>query len=234
MSEILSLDYVFEILLAFTYVTFLSTIYKRTKLFALVNSILLGVALGHIIYINYNTFMTQTYERIIGGEPQFILAIIVGLLYFTAVIPNLRSIYRVVAVITLGQGLGIMLNVSMLKVWNWTSEIAKAGLTDIVGFVGLVFFATGLSTFLFHRRFSRGLASIPMQIGRWSLLIYAAFFIGTYQSGLGARIMFYILRINTGAAWWVPILVLAGILLDAVGVFRSIGLTTEAEARSAS
>jgi hypothetical protein len=212
----------FAVLLAAVYCSMLSSLYKRTPMFAFINNLMLGVALGNTILVNYNVLANVTMPRIMQGQPIFIFVFVFGAMFWTALVPTLRPIYRFVSILTLGQGLGLMLYISMQKVWNWTAQFAVSGLTGPIGFIALVFFAAGVSTMLFHKNFESGKMRIPMEIGRWGLLLYAAYFIGTYQSGIAASIMFYVISILTGVAWWVPYLMLGYIFLDAIGVFRKL------------
>ena len=84
----------------------------------------------------------------------------------------------------------------------------------------MIFFAAGIANYLFSKHLETGITKPFMSFGRLGLLIYAAYFIGTYQSGLIARIMYYISAISRGNAFWVPFLIFGVIVLDIVGVFR--------------
>jgi hypothetical protein len=218
-----------EILLAVTFFGLFSAAYKRTWFYGLLSNMLLAVSLGYMVVSQITAVQNTLLARISGGESIYIIALVIGLLYFTAAISKLKVLYRAVTVVTLSIGLGLTLNLSMVKVWDWVINFAGNAFTGLAPFLAMFFLATGISNFLFSRHLDKGPMNLSRQIGRVGLLSYSAYFIGTYLSGTVARMLFFILQINKGNAWWVPYVIFAGILVDATGILKRKTPKIEAE-----
>ncbi len=209
-----------EILMAVTFFGLFSAAYKRTWIYSLLSNLLLGVSLGYMVVSQVQLVQNNIITRITGGESIYIIAVILGLLYFTAAFTKLKAIYRAVTVVTLSIGLGLTLYISMVNVWDWVVNIAGKAFTGLAPFLAMFFLATGISNFLFSKHLERGPLKASRTIGRIGLLAYSAYFLGTYLSGMTARMLFYILQINKGNAWWVPYIIFAGIVIDATGILK--------------
>ncbi len=209
----------FEVVMAITFFFFFSSFYKRTRFFSFLSHLLIGVSVAFVCVQGIDVLSNQIYKRIVGGEPLYIFAIIIGLLYFTAVIPKLRSLYRGVTVVQVAIGLGLTLQLSMVKVWDWVVNISGQAFTGVGPFLAMVFLVTGISNFLFSKALEKP-TRIPREIGRMGLLIYAAFIVGSGLSFRVSNTMFYVLRIMQGNVWWVPIIIFAGIVIDATGILK--------------
>jgi len=217
MADITSLF--FQVVMAITFFGLFSSFYKRSRLFSFLAHMLIGVSTAFVCVQGIDVVINDVYGRITGGEPIFIMVIIIGLLYFTAVIPKLRSLYRGVTVVQVAIGLGLTLQLSMVKVWDWTVNIAGQAFTGVGPFLAMVFLLTGISNFLFSKVLEKP-TRISREVGRLGLLIYSAFIVG---SGLSFRIsntMFYVLRVMQGNAWWIPLIIFAGIIIDATGILK--------------
>jgi hypothetical protein len=211
---------ILQVVTAVVYFGLLSAIYKRSVLYTGITNVLIGISLGYICANNVYVLKDQVLARISGGDYDYIFAIIIGLLYFTAIIPQARVLYRAATVIQIGVGLGLMAQLSMVKTWDWVSVYSIKAFTGITEFTAMVFVLTGISNFLFSRALDTPVSRVSMQIGRVGLLIYCGYFCGTYQSGMISRLLFFTSQVVGGFGWWVPFVIFAFILLDITGIFR--------------
>ena len=212
-------DLILEITTAVFFFGLYSAVYKRTAFYSILANIMVGITAAYTVLGGLDVLQNQLFPRISGGETIYLAAVIIGILYFTALFPRLKGLYRGVTVIMVAVGLGLSLNLSMVKVWDWVVQFAAGAFTGIGPFLAMFFLATGITNFLFAQKLA-GPSNVPRQIGRVGLLIYSAYTAGSLLSYKIGMTMFYVIEVVQGNAWWIPFAIFALILIDATGILK--------------
>lgn len=209
---------IYDIIIALTFFGLFSALYRRTKVFTALSNVLIGVTTAQVVLGNINILQNTLLPKISGGDYIYIFAILIGLIYFAALSSKLRPLYRAVTVIMAATGLGLTLNLSMVKVWDWVYNFSVQALTGIGPLIALFFLATGIANFLFSRVLE-GPTRVPREIGRIGILAYMSFLVGSSLTGYAGSMVYFMSQIFMGSAWWVPVIIFVGIIMDALGIF---------------
>jgi hypothetical protein len=185
-------DFLLEITTAVFFFGLYTAVYKRTAFYSILANIMVGITAAYTVLGGLDVLQGQLFPRISGGESIYLIAVVIGILYFTALFPRLKGLYRGVTVVMVAVGLGLSLQLSMVKVWDWVVQFAAGAFTGIGPFLAMFFLAT----------------------------IYSAYTAGSLLSYKVGMMMFYVIEVMQGNAWWIPLVIFAIILIDATGILK--------------
>jgi hypothetical protein len=153
----------------------LSFIYRMSWFYKLITHITIGLATGVAVQQGWAQWIDLTIPRIQGGEWVYILAIFLGLLFYTRFFARVYWVARIPIAFTYGVGIGLCFNqyarVQLLNqigptIWPIFAADPVETLYNIIIFIGVI-------SVIFYFFFSvehKGALAVPSKLGRYFLM----------------------------------------------------------------
>jgi hypothetical protein len=215
-----------QLLLAFVIYGTLTQLYKINPIFTFLEHAIIGVGMAHTIVIGIDT-IDKNVVRNLSTNPLLIVVFLLGFCYFCVFIPQLRSVYRGVNVMTVGATLGVGLPMYMNE--TWAAVTKYSAITDFNVLIVFLAFIFGSTYFLFSKSLE-GVTSWPRRIGLYAVYAYIGSSIGPMWFRYVNTLIGWSIVVFHSPGIYVVALIFIGILIDvAVGWRRILGLEAKVE-----
>jgi len=193
-----------------------STIYRMNPLYDAVEGIAMGSATSSGILGNWTSIETNIITPIqsnFAANSWLLLAVVFGLCYFFIYVRRYIAIFRFVSGITMAVSIAFVVRTNAAAIW--AQVISSARVTDIGTFAVFLVFVSGVFYFIYGRKTEKFL-SLPRVAGRWAMVfalgaLLTPMFLRYLENYVGWSV-----KIKNSPAWWIPYVIFAYIVIDAV------------------
>lgn len=224
---------------AFLTLMVLSFIYKENPFYRLTEYIFVGLSAGYSFAATLRLFVNQALTPIFAGQFDFIVPLVIGLLFYAQFTKNYSILYRVPLSLAIGYGLGITIwsvlqayfvrqvSATMLPLYTGSALTTIDNLVIVVGTI------LSISYFILHRE-QKGVYGRFTKAGKYFVLATLGAIFGTTVLGRMAliiqRIQFLLgdaafpwraLRVGTAEEGsFVPVAMFAFLIIFGVYMYR--------------
>lgn len=210
------IEYLFWIGTATMLYTILSTIYRTNAAYDIAEGLGIGAGVGVTFWTNYQTVYTQLYMPIttnLFANWWLFFAVAMGVLHFCLYVRRLIEVFRFVAIASLSISIATVVRTNSAAIWQ--QIYVSAQLKDFSYIFIWIFFLFGMLYFIYSRKLERPLA-VPREIGRWVMVFSLGALLTPMYLRYVEAMIGWTYRINVSPAWWVPYVVFAVIVVDAL------------------
>ena len=210
-----------DLLTATLIVSIWSILYRENIFYRIAEHVAIGSFFGYTLYMGLNTLYNKTLIPMIStGDPSLILVTIIGLLFWTRLIPiqQVKWVGRIPLATLTGISMGIGIRgaisaqiIKQTQIGSWiVPGNALASINNII--VGVFAFST-LIYFIYTRE-HKGVQGVVSKIGRIALMFCFGAILGTFLMGNTAFSIGQIPNLVKGNGVYVSIVAIILIVID--------------------
>ena len=179
---------------AFLTICIFSFLYKDNPFYKFAEHLLVGISVGYILVIAFNTTVTPKLINPIFQEGKFVYIIpgILGLFMFARFLPKYVWLSRISIALIIGAGAGVAIPATMQAKILAQMQASMKDFATIDGIIIFVAVATTLAYFFFSKE-HKGWFGKTAKVGTWFLMI---FFGATFGYTIMSRISLLIGRMQ--------------------------------------
>lgn len=195
----------------------ISVMYKRNRVFSVLQNFVLAVVMAQGVAKSLYSFNSQVLVPMVGGEWIFIIAFLMGVGYFTFLTKKYINIYRFIFLLSFVTGIGATVTSGFATAAGQLIGMGK--IIEVNHIIYLIFFIAAITYFTFSKRLERSLRHVRT-LGLAVILVWAGSGVATLLAD--PYLTSWQLIIIEGPGIWVIAIIGLGILLDILGVWDSI------------